>query len=122
MILWISLISIELYSVYFFFIFTFQCWPVQHFWEQFRGGKGTCIPSKVIVSKLSSMTPTRRSLTLRVDNQVNSFYAYSALSCLTDWTFSIVPIFIVHGLQMSRRKKISVGIVLAFCALSVFPT
>ncbi|EUC26742.1 hypothetical protein COCCADRAFT_10466 [Bipolaris zeicola 26-R-13] len=95
-ILWTSLLAIQIYSVYFFFIFTFQCWPVSFFWEQFRGGKGYCIPSKVIV---------------------NSFYGYSALSCVTDWTFSIVPIFIVHGLQMNKRNKVTVGIVLACCAI-----
>jgi hypothetical protein len=48
---------------------------------------------------------------------VNCFYGYSALSCVTDWTFSIVPIFIVQGLQMNRKNKITVGIILAFCAM-----
>ncbi|OAG18772.1 hypothetical protein CC77DRAFT_965771 [Alternaria alternata] len=95
-ILWTALIVIQLYSVYFFFIFTFQCWPVSFFWEQFRGGKGQCIPSNVVV---------------------NSFYGYSALSCATDWTFSIVPIFIVHKLQMNKKKKMTVAVVLAFCAI-----
>jgi hypothetical protein len=96
MILWLSLIAIQGYSVYFFFIFTFQCWPVSHFWEQFRGGHGKCVPSKVVV---------------------NSFYGYSALSCATDWTFSIVPIFIVHKLQMNKTKKVTIAVVLAFCAM-----
>jgi hypothetical protein len=95
-ILWVALVAIQTYSVYFFFIFTFQCWPISFFWEQFRGGKGKCVPSAVVV---------------------NSFYGYSALSCVTDWTFSIVPIFIVHGLQMDRKKKITVGFILAFCAM-----
>jgi hypothetical protein len=48
---------------------------------------------------------------------VNTFYGYSALSCVTDWTFSIVPIFIVQGLQMNRKKKMTVGVILAFCAM-----
>ena len=48
---------------------------------------------------------------------VNSFYGYSALSCVTDWAFSIVPIFIVRGLQMDRRKKVTVAVILAFCAM-----
>jgi hypothetical protein len=52
-----------------------------------------------------------------VSPSLDSFYGYSALSCLTDWTFSIVPIFIVQNLQMSKRKRISVAVVLAFCAL-----
>ncbi|KAL1611991.1 hypothetical protein SLS60_000214 [Paraconiothyrium brasiliense] len=95
-VLWVSLIAIEVYSLYFLLLFTFQCWPVSFFWEQFRGGKGTC---------------------MRLDIIVGSFYGYSALSCASDWIFSIVPIFIVQGLQMDRRKKISVAIILAFCAL-----
>jgi hypothetical protein len=48
---------------------------------------------------------------------VNSFYGYSALSCATDWIFSIVPIFIVRKLQMNTKKKITVAVVLAFCAM-----
>jgi hypothetical protein len=95
-ILWVALIVIQVYSVYFFFLFTFQCWPIWFFWEQFRGGKGHCIPSKLVV---------------------NSFYGYSALSCATDWIFSIVPIFIVRKLQMNTKKKITVAVVLAFCAM-----
>ncbi|KAJ4357230.1 uncharacterized protein N0V89_001805 [Didymosphaeria variabile] len=63
---------------------------------KFRGGHGKCMKSEIIVG---------------------SFYGYSALSCVSDWIFSIVPIFIVQGLQMDRRKKISVAIILAFCAL-----
>ncbi|PVI04848.1 hypothetical protein DM02DRAFT_585438 [Periconia macrospinosa] len=95
-ILWTCLITIQVYSVFFLFLFTFQCTPISHFWEQFRGGQGKCIDSNIIVG---------------------TFYGYSALVCVTDWTFSIVPIFIVRKLQMSKQKKISVGIVLAFCAI-----
>jgi hypothetical protein len=95
-ILWVSLISIQLYSVFFFLLFTFQCWPINTFWERLRGGQGKCMDPQIVVG---------------------SFYGYSALSCITDWTFSIVPIFIVQGLQMSQRKKITVGFILAFCAM-----
>ncbi|KAF1921648.1 hypothetical protein BDU57DRAFT_535286 [Ampelomyces quisqualis] len=95
-ILWVSLLTIQLYSIFFLLLFTFQCWPVSHFWERFRGGQGKCVSTSTIVGSL---------------------YGYSALSCVTDWTFSIVPIFIVQELQMSRRKKITVGVILAFCAI-----
>lgn len=97
-ILWTALIAIQLYSVFFFFIFTFQCWPIYYFWEQFRGGKGHCMPTSVVVG---------------------TFYGYSALSCVTDWIFSTVPIFIVQGLQMNQKKKVTVGFLLAFCAVYV---
>ncbi|GKT60228.1 integral membrane protein [Colletotrichum tofieldiae] len=35
-------------------------------------------------------------------------YIVSVIQMVTDWTCAIVPCFIVAGLQMSRRKKISV--------------
>jgi hypothetical protein len=96
LILWVSIISVELYGVFFLLLFTFQCWPISHFWEQFRGAKGHCMNTNIVV---------------------NSFYGYSAISCVTDWTFSIVPIFIVRGLQMNNRKKWTVAVILAFCAM-----
>ncbi|CAI6340508.1 unnamed protein product [Periconia digitata] len=96
MILWTCLIVIQVYSVFFFFLFTFQCTPVSNFWTRFRGVEGKCIDSNIIVG---------------------TFYGYSALVCITDWTFSIVPIFIVRRLQMSSQKKVSVAVVLAFCAI-----
>lgn len=48
---------------------------------------------------------------------VGTFYGYSALSCVTDWIFSTVPIFIVKDLQMNGKKKFTVGMLLAFCAV-----
>lgn len=96
LILWSCLIIIEVYSVFFFFLFIFQCTPVSFFWEQFTGGNGHCINTQIIVG---------------------TFYGYSALSCVADWVFSIVPIFIVRKLQMDRQKKVTVGIILAFCAM-----
>jgi hypothetical protein len=96
-VLWASVIAIELYSVFFMLLFTFQCWPVSFFWERFRGvADGKCIDPIITIS---------------------AFYGYSALSCVTDWTLSIVPIFIVRNLQMDRQKKWTVGIILGFCAM-----
>lgn len=36
------------------------------------------------------------------------FYVYSAISCVTDWTFSLLPIHLVWDLRLSYRDKISV--------------
>ncbi|KAL0778187.1 hypothetical protein CaCOL14_005840 [Colletotrichum acutatum] len=44
-------------------------------------------------------------------------YIVSAIQMLTDWTCAIVPFFIVAGLQMSRRKKVSV---IAILGLGIF--
>jgi hypothetical protein len=45
------LIVMQLYCTYFFFLFICQCWPVKFFWERLEGGSGTCVPTKLVVSK-----------------------------------------------------------------------
>ncbi|KXH54220.1 hypothetical protein CSAL01_02282 [Colletotrichum salicis] len=47
----------------------------------------------------------------------NVSYIVSAIQMLTDWACAIVPFFIVAGLQMSRRKKVSV---IAILGLGIF--
>jgi hypothetical protein len=48
---------------------------------------------------------------------VATFYGYSAIACITDWTFSILPVFLVWNLQMDRKEKASVIAILATGAL-----
>jgi hypothetical protein len=99
-IVWATFIITEVYSVMFFFIFLFQCLPSEYFWTQYTGGKGKCMNPKILV---------------------DVFYGYSAISCAGDWTFSILPVFLVWDLQMGRREKISVIMILAVGALYVAP-
>jgi hypothetical protein len=85
-------------SLYFFFLFVFQCWPVAFFWEQWNGtgAQGSCI---------------------NPDITTTSTYVYSAISCWSDWTLCILPAFMVWNLQMNPRTKISVCIILALSAM-----
>jgi len=96
MVLYATIVVTQIYSAYFLFLFIFQCWPISHFWNQYRGGAGHCINPRIIVS---------------------SFYAYSAISCAADWIFSILPIFMVWNLQMDKKVKIYVAVMLSFAAL-----
>jgi hypothetical protein len=95
-IIWGVLLVHEVYSVFFFFIFVFQCVPATYFWTRFTGGKGKCINPKI---------------------SVDVFYVYSAISCAGDWILGILPIFIVWKLQMNKRTKISVACILAVGAM-----
>jgi hypothetical protein len=92
-IVWSVLIITEVYSAMFFFIFLFQCLPSKYFWTQWTG---KCMDPNILVAV---------------------FYGYSAVSCAGDWTFSILPIFLVWDLQMGRREKLSVIMILAVGAL-----
>jgi len=96
-IIWSVLVVHSVFSVYFGFIFLFQCIPSAYFWTQYTGGKGSCMDPKIIV---------------------DSFYGYSAISCAGDWTLGILPIFIVVKLQMNARTKLSVACILAVGAIA----
>jgi hypothetical protein len=97
-ILYINIAVTEIYSFFFFFIFLFQCYPSSYFWERLSNpnAKGSCMDPRIVVV---------------------TFYGYSAISCITDWIFSILPVFLVWNLQMGRREKASVVLILATGAL-----
>lgn len=95
-IIWLVMVVTAIISLYFFFLFVFQCWPVRYFWEQYTGLEGSCINSDIITV---------------------STYVYSAISCWSDWTLCILPAFMVWNLQMNPRTKISVCIILALSAV-----
>jgi hypothetical protein len=95
-IIWTAILTVELYGAFYFFLFVLQCRPSSYFWTQYTGGKGSCINPKITV---------------------DATYGYSAISCVVDWTLGIVPAFIVWGLQMNRRTKISAALILALGAM-----
>ena len=95
-IIWTVLMVTELYSAFLFFIFLFQRLPSRYFWEQYTSGSGSCMDPYIVVAV---------------------FYGYSAITCAGDWTFSILPVFLVWDLQMGRKEKVSVIMILAVGAL-----
>jgi len=95
-IIWICLGVTEIYGLFFFFLFVLQCRPSSYFWTQYTGGKGKCIDPQITV---------------------NATYAYSAISCLSDWIFAILPCFMVWNLKMNSRTKVSVALILGMGAM-----
>lgn len=77
------------------FIVVFQCWPIRSFWT-LNPNDGHCISVNILMG-----------LT----------YGISALNVVADWTFAILPAFVVKDLQMSRRQKGMVAGILALAAL-----
>ena len=70
-------------GIVFLFVTVFECHPVSFFWN--RDQKGQCLDMDVIIG-----------LT----------YFYSAVNAICDFTFGLLPIFLVWNLQMDRRMKI----------------
>lgn len=74
----------------------FQCKPISYWWDLDPNHTGTCLSSTMVT---------------------NFTYLVSALNSVADWTFGILPIFIVKDLQMKRRVKVVVVSVIALAAM-----
>ncbi|CAN9121039.1 unnamed protein product [Alternaria alternata] len=69
----------------FFFVCLFQCYPISYMWDR-TSQQGKCVDNTVI-SALG--------------------YVYSVFSIITDFTFAIIPGFLVWHLQLKRRTKVA---------------
>jgi len=78
-----------------FFVFLFQCKPVSAFWS-LDPHDGKCLNSTVLVALV---------------------FAISGLNVVADWTFGLLPFWIVKDLQIPvRQKRLVIGL-LAFAAV-----
>lgn len=78
-----------------FFVFTFQCAPVSAFWS-LEPANGKCLNTTVLVGLV---------------------FAISGLNVVADWTFGLLPFWIVKDLQIPlRQKRLVIGL-LAFAAV-----
>ncbi|KAK6068058.1 integral membrane protein [Seiridium cupressi] len=68
----------------FFFVTVLQCQPVSFFWNKHQSG--TCVNMDVIIALA---------------------YLYSTCAVITDFTFALIPAWIISGLQLHRRTKIA---------------
>ncbi|ETS80652.1 hypothetical protein PFICI_08181 [Pestalotiopsis fici W106-1] len=86
-------------GIIFFFIAMFQCRPISFFWTRVAdpASGGSCIS---------------------IDTIVYVTYTYSAFSIITDFTFTILPIWMVWQLQMSLRTKIAIIPILGMAAVA----
>lgn len=84
--LYIVLAILLTYSVFLMFFALFQCEPVSAFWSP----QGNC-------NRIGTVKAT---------------YAHSAIINASDWAVIILPIFIVHHLNVGFRTKFYVGVIL----------
>ncbi|KAF2191951.1 hypothetical protein K469DRAFT_556288 [Zopfia rhizophila CBS 207.26] len=83
-------------GIVFFFVTLLQCTPINYFWDKTIKG-GRCINIDVIIG-----------LT----------FLYSAFSAICDFTFGILPIFLVWNLNMSRNSKIALVPILSMACVA----
>jgi hypothetical protein len=78
------------------FLVIFQCSPISIWWDLDPDHNGTCLSASLVV---------------------NFTYVVSGLNSFADWTFGILPIFIVKDLQMKKRAKVIVSGVIGLAAM-----
>ncbi|KAE9986339.1 hypothetical protein EG327_004386 [Venturia inaequalis] len=96
--------SIMLYTVLFggayFFLATFQCRPISAWWK-LTSGHRSCVGPAIVLG---------------------TSYTSAALNSVADWTFGILPYFIVRDLDLPRKQKVLIAIILGFAAIGSLAT
>ncbi|KAF2752105.1 hypothetical protein M011DRAFT_516460 [Sporormia fimetaria CBS 119925] len=82
-IIWVAMTMSLVAGVVFFFITLFQCQPISYFWHKV-GQEGQCISIEIVIGLA---------------------YLYSTFSVISDFTFALLPAFLVMGLQLNKRTK-----------------
>lgn len=78
----------------FFFVTMFQCTPISYFWN--KSQEGFCVPIDVIIA-----------LT----------YLYSVCSVICDFTFAVLPMFVIWTLNINKRTKLALAPILAMACV-----
>ncbi|KAL5364389.1 putative integral membrane protein [Aspergillus floccosus] len=74
----------------FFFFSIFQCKPIDFFWDRMTK-RGTCLDPDLLLGIV---------------------YLYTVMAAVTDFTIGLLPIFMIWNLQMRRRTKFSLAVIL----------
>lgn len=70
-------------GVVFFFVTLLQCQPISHYWN--KTGEGHCISMDIIIAL---------------------GYLYSVFSVITDFSFAILPGFVIWHLNLQKRARL----------------
>ena len=89
------MIGTIVFGTSYFFLMLLQCNPISQFWTV-SPSSPKCMNPKIITS---------------------TTYVASGITAFADWTFGILPFFIVWDLKMARKAKFMVAGILAFAAM-----
>jgi hypothetical protein len=74
----------------------FQCKPISYWWDLDATHTGTCLSASLVM---------------------DFTYVVSVLNSLADWTFGLLPIFIVKDLQIKKRVKVAISTIIGLAAM-----
>src|SRR3984885_4609107 len=101
-VVWFIMTLASLFGIAFLVQILVQCQPTSFFWSVTRDpSEGHCI-------------------NLRINEGFT--YAHAVVASISDWTFGILPAFIVSGLKMNMRTKASVFLLLCLANVGSIAT
>ena len=103
--LWVLIGFIIACHVAVFFMFVLQCIPLAAVWDASIAGKCYGLGVTYSVAYAASGMLSRSNVKFCTDGTLG-------LDALTDLISAIVPIFIIHHLQINLRTKIAIGILM----------
>lgn len=95
-VIWINLAIIYIISLVFTFIAIFQCNPPSYFYEQVLGKPGGCMNINVLP---------------------NAVIAHSVIGAATDLVFAALPVAMLWNVQLNKRTKVVVALLLSMGAV-----
>ena len=81
----------------FFFVTVCQCMPLSYFWNK--------------------VYPTVHGTCININTVVGLTYLYSSINAICDFTFGILPFFLVWNLNMDRKTKIALIPILSMACM-----
>src|SRR2546421_6652753 len=101
-VIWFVMILASLFGIAFLTQILVQCQPISFFWSVTRDpSQGHCINLKI---------------------NEGFTYAHAVVASVGDWTYGILPAFIVSGLKMNPRTKTSVFLLLCLANVGSIAT
>jgi hypothetical protein len=85
-----------IFNCYYLTFTIIQCSPISGFWLRFG---------------------TMKNVTCHADVAVASTFASSGISALIDWIFGVLPVSILWDLNINKRKKIALGMIMGMGAM-----
>uniref|UniRef100_L2G1A4 Integral membrane protein n=1 Tax=Colletotrichum fructicola (strain Nara gc5) TaxID=1213859 RepID=L2G1A4_COLFN len=95
------LLSTLVFGFLYLFLVAFQCRPVHVFWDEGPRTPGHCFSKTVVLG---------------------TTFTAATLNCIADWTFGILPLFIVWSLDLRKKTKILVVLLLGFASIASIAT
>jgi hypothetical protein len=109
------------FSLAFFLVTLLQCSPIGYFWDWNPVAAGKCSKHKVLADiGYGTSVPCIPNRNLGFNSLIFCEYclilsiAHTVFMFVADWALALLPIWLLWKVQISRRRKVGIAILLSF--------